>query len=1070
MPARTSPGQTRSALPSHYPGGSDKLARGRRVVKIGSANVGTMTGRSEEVVEMVDRRQLDVCCLQETRWKGDGATTIGRYKFLWAGSREGKGGVGFLVRESWVDKVLQVKRCSERIMVLRIRVGKLVLCVVSVYAPQVGRPMEEKEEFFASLGEVLSAVDGKERLVVCGDMNGHVGAGKDGFEGVHGGYGYGERNPEGEMLLEFADAMKLVIANTWFRKKDHRLVTYESGGCRTVVDYILVRKAEMRGLTNATVVRSEPSLQQHKLLIGTLQLEGCGHVKEKKVFVSKCKVWKLKNPEIRQAFEAEVRERAERRVVGEGDVEGMWQGLKECLLEVSAEVCGKTRGRPMHRETWWWNDEVAELVKEKRRLFKVYDKAKRGIGNVGIQESKRMYETAKRAAKRGIVKAKEAQQKEFGENLDEEDRRGTVFRVAKQIAEKNRDVVGGGCMRDMRGKIVVEADEILEVWRTHYEKLSNEEFPWDREALPAVEAINESYEGEEITVEEVQSAIKKMRNNKAAGPSEVVAEMLKAAGDAGTMWITDICNRVVREGRIPEDWCKSWMVNVYKGKGDALECGSYRGIRLLEHVLKVLERVIEARVRKIVKIDDMQFGFMPGRGTMDAIFIVRQLQEKFLAKKKDLWMAFIDLEKAFDRVPREVVWWALRTLGVDEWLVTVIRAMYADTSTMVKLSGRVSNGFEVKVGVHQGSVLSPLLFIIVMEALSRTFRGGLPMELLYADDLVLIADSEDLLIEKIKKWKAGIEDKGLRVNMGKTKVMRCRVDTGRVVKSGVYPCGVCCKGVGRVNAIECSACKAWIHGRCSGIKGSLTRAHQQQYRCIKCTSGKDLVGETEMPRRISLGDGQDLECVGEFCYLGDMIGAGGGAGEATRVRVRCGWSKFRQLAPVLTSRGASLKVKGKVYRTCVQRVMVYGSETWPMKVEDVQRLERAERMMVRWMCGVRLRNRIASEELNSRLGIVRIGEIVRRGRLGWFGHLERKGRDDWVSRCRRFEVMGPKSKGRSRKTWDECVRHDLQSGGLDPRWTQNKTQWRSLITGNPSDPCTHGEAGVRGGARHGRKR
>ena len=104
--------------------------------------------------------------------------------------------------------------------------------------------------------------------------------------------------------------------------------------------------------------------------------------------------------------------------------------------------------------------------------------------------------------------------------------------------------------------------------------------------------------------------------------------------------------------------------------------------------------------------------------------------------------------------------------------------------------------------------------------------------------------------------------------------------------------------------------------------------------------------------------------------------------------MRCAWSKFRELAPVLTSRGASLMVKGKVYRTCVQRVILYGSETWPMKVEDVQRLERTERMMVRWMCGVRLKNRISSEELNGRLGIVKIMEIVRQGRLRWFGHLE----------------------------------------------------------------------------------
>ena len=150
--------------------------------------------------------------------------------------------------------------------------------------------------------------------------------------------------------------------------------------------------------------------------------------------------------------------------------------------------------------------------------------------------------------------------------------------------------------------------------------------------------------------------------------------------------------------------------------------------------------------------------------------------------------------------------------------MTVIKAMYADTSTMVKFNGKVSGGFGVKVGVHQGSVLSPLLFIIVMEALSRTFREGLPMELLYADDLVLMADSEELLIEEIRKWKNGMENKGLRVNMGKTKVMRCRVDTGKVVKSGKYPCGVCGKGVG-ANSIQCTSCKAWIHKRCSGIKG-----------------------------------------------------------------------------------------------------------------------------------------------------------------------------------------------------------------------------------------------------------
>ena len=93
------------------------------------------------------------------------------------------------------------------------------------------------------------------------------------------------------------------------------------------------------------------------------------------------------------------------------------------------------------------------------------------------------------------------------------------------------------------------------------------------------------------------------------------------------------------------------------------------------------------------------------------------------------------------------MWWALRKLGVDEWILSVIKSMYEEATTSV----RESKGFRVKVGVHQGSVLSPLLFVIVLEALSREFRTGLPMELLYADDLVLMAETLELLKEKIVK-------------------------------------------------------------------------------------------------------------------------------------------------------------------------------------------------------------------------------------------------------------------------------------------------------------------------------
>ena len=175
----------------------------------------------------------------------------------------------------------------------------------------------------------------------------------------------------------------------------------------------------------------------------------------------------------------------------------------------------------------------------------------------------------------------------------------------------------------------------------------------------------------------------------------------------------------------------------------------------------------------MVSIDNSQFGFVPGRGTTDAIFVVRQLQEKYLAVNNRLYMAFVNLEKAFDCVPRKVIWLALRKLGVEEWIVRLVQGMYANARSQVRAGEGFSKESEVKVGVHQGSVLSPLLFIIVLEALSREFWAVVPWEDLYADDLVIIADSQEECVRRLLILKEAKEKKGLRVNAGKTKVMIC---------------------------------------------------------------------------------------------------------------------------------------------------------------------------------------------------------------------------------------------------------------------------------------------------------
>ena len=247
----------------------------------------------------------------------------------------------------------------------------------------------------------------------------------------------------------------------------------------------------------------------------------------------------------------------------------------------------------------------------------------------------------------------------------------------------------------------------------------------------------------------ITKAITKMASGKAAGPSSIVAEMLKPVGEAGAEEVRDLVEDIISEGCIPTDWQGKLHCQSVQGQRDALNRGNYRGLKLIEQVMKVLERVAEGLIRQRVEIDEMQCGFMSGRGTTDASFIVRQLQEKQLVANKPLYTVFIDLEKAFNRVP----------LGIYEWLVRLVQSMYKDVRSRVRVGDGYSEEFGVGVGVHQGSVLSPLLFIILLEALFREFRTCCPWEMLYADDLMIIAESKEELLVKVKTRKTEIGKK-----------------------------------------------------------------------------------------------------------------------------------------------------------------------------------------------------------------------------------------------------------------------------------------------------------------------
>ena len=332
------------------------------------------------------------------------------------------------------------------------------------------------------------------------------------------------------------------------------------------------------------------------------------------------------------------------------------------------------------------------------------------------------------------------------------------------------------------------------------------------------------------------------------------------------------------------------VVLIFKGKGNLMSCGAYRGVKLLEHAVKIVERVLEKRVRCLVNMNKMQFGFMPGRGAIDALLSLRRMQEEYQDKGKELYVCFVDLEKAIDRVPRKVMEWAMMKKKFLEVMVKVVMSLYNGTRTKVKVASGLSDEFSVHVGVHKGSVLSLLLFAIVVDAVTERVRDGSINKILCADDLVLVGQTMKDLRDKFWRWKKTFEGKGMRVNLNKTKMMVSGLEE-KVTASKIDPCGVCKRRV-KVNAVFCTNCARWLHGRCTSMK-RVTSGLAKNFVYTSCTtSDEDGVEPIE-----NLCDG--VETVNEFCYVGDKLKTGGGCEAKVTARMRSGWNKFRECIELL---------------------------------------------------------------------------------------------------------------------------------------------------------------------------
>ncbi|CAM4549683.1 unnamed protein product [Leuciscus chuanchicus] len=302
---------------------------------------------------------------------------------------------------------------------------------------------------------------------------------------------------------------------------------------------------------------------------------------------------------------------------------------------------------------------------------------------------------------------------------------------------------------------------------------------------PTVSSIEEAEaEGSEvdssITQAEVTEAVKKLLGGKAPGVDEIRPEYLKSMDVVGLSWLTRLCSIAWRSGTVPLDWQTGVVVPLYK-KGDWRVCSNYRGITLLSLPGKVYARILERRTRPIVEpwIQEEQCGFRPGRGTLDQLYTLSRDLEGSWEFAQPIHMCFVDLEKVFDRVPRGVLWRVLWEYGVRGPLLRAIRSLYDRSRSLVRIAGSKSDLFPVHVGLRQGCPLSPVLFIIFMDRISRRSQGPEGVRfgdhtissLLFADDVVVLAPSNRDLQHGLGRFAAECEAAGMRISTSKSEAM-----------------------------------------------------------------------------------------------------------------------------------------------------------------------------------------------------------------------------------------------------------------------------------------------------------
>ena len=346
-------------------------------------------------------------------------------------------------------------------------------------------------------------------------------------------------------------------------------------------------------------------------------------------------------------------------------------------------------------------------------------------------------------------------------------------------------------VQDEKGNMTKDMEEAMKVWKRHFErigKMEKKDSKYDEQEEKGVNAFVEMIENEDkrlhkerkynkkITIDEVRKAMRMCVNGKATGLDNIKNEFMKNGGEEMRKTLVIIMNKIWDEEKVPTEWLLATITPIHK-QGNKNITNNYRPISLTSVVGKLFEKVITDRITEWLEesglLVEEQGGFRKGRGCMDQIWTLNEIVQSRREKRKHTYMAFIDFTKAYDMVWRNGMFMHLWKADIKGKVWRVIKSMYAAVRSCVSVNGHLSEWWDSDIGTRQGSVLSPILFsIFINNAIDymRSRGHGISMGkkkdkeiipgLLFADDLVLLSDSESglraairALEEWTKKWR-----------------------------------------------------------------------------------------------------------------------------------------------------------------------------------------------------------------------------------------------------------------------------------------------------------------------------